>query len=82
LFIDEYLKGHTEVGKELKGQVLLLQGIRSITKETAQITKDRADELSRINFENQQLDKLEMETINLEEKIIKTLSSHAKKQKK
>ena len=38
--------------------------------------------MNRINFENQQLDKLEMETINLEEKIIKTLSSHAQKQKK
>ena len=38
--------------------------------------------MNRVNFENQQLDKLEMEPINLEEKIIKTLSSHAKKQKK
>ena len=38
--------------------------------------------LKRINFENKELDKLESQTLEVEEKIINTLSDYAKKQKK
>ena len=53
-----------------------------VQKKYLYLKKECEKLMNRVNFENQQLDKLEMETINLEEKIIKTLSSHAKKQKK
>jgi len=38
--------------------------------------------MNRVNFENSELDKLEGEILELEEKIIKTLARYAKKQKK
>ena len=38
--------------------------------------------MNRINFENNELDKLEASILDLEEKIIKALEKHAKKQKK
>tara|TARA_R110002020_G_scaffold7575_2_gene31749 strand:+ start:727 stop:1056 length:330 start_codon:yes stop_codon:yes gene_type:complete len=38
--------------------------------------------LKRINFENKELDKLESQTLEVEEKIINTLRDYAKKQKK
>jgi hypothetical protein len=38
--------------------------------------------INRVVFENEELDKLELKTIKLEEKIIKVLEAHAKKQKK
>ena len=53
-----------------------------VQKKYLYLKKECEKLMNRINFENQQLDNLEAETINLEEKIIKTLSSHAKKQKK
>ena len=62
--------------KKITEENLLDQKVFSLLK------KECEKLMNRVNFENQQLDKLEMETINLEEKIIKTLSSHAKKQKK
>jgi len=53
-----------------------------VQKKYLYLKKECEKLMNRVNFENQQLDRLEIETINLEEKIIKTLSSHAKKQKK
>ena len=44
--------------------------------------KDASRLMSRINFENSQLDQLEDSILKLEEKIITTLDKHAKKQKK
>jgi len=57
-------------------------GEEFVQKKYLYLKKECEKLMNRINFENQQLDKLEIEIINLEEKIIKTLSSHAKKQKK
>tara|TARA_R100001463_G_scaffold80750_3_gene135232 strand:- start:373 stop:702 length:330 start_codon:yes stop_codon:yes gene_type:complete len=48
---------------------------KSLMKESGKI-------MNRINFENGELDKLEAEILELEEKIIKTLARYAKKQKK
>jgi len=53
-----------------------------VQKKYLYLKKECEKLMNRVNFENQQLDRLEMETINLEEKILKTLSSYAKKQKK
>lgn len=38
--------------------------------------------MNRINFENTQLDQLEISILDLEERIVKALEKHAKKQKK
>tara|TARA_R110002020_G_scaffold307818_1_gene523572 strand:- start:175 stop:504 length:330 start_codon:yes stop_codon:yes gene_type:complete len=38
--------------------------------------------MNRINFENTQLDQLEISILDLEGRIVKTLEKHAKKQKK
>ena len=46
------------------------------------LMKDASRLMSRINFENSQLDQLEDSILKLEEKIITTLDNHAKKQKK
>ena len=46
------------------------------------LMQDAARLMSRINFENSQLDQLEDSILELEEKIITTLDKHAKKQKK
>ncbi len=46
------------------------------------LMKDASRLMSRINFENSQLDQLEDSILELEEKIITTLDKHAKKQKK
>ena len=53
-----------------------------VQKKYLYLKKECEKLMNRVNFENQQLDRLEMETINLEEKILKTLSSYAKKEKK
>ena len=46
------------------------------------LMKDASRLMSRINFENSQLDKLEALILDLEERIINTLDKYAKKQKK
>tara|TARA_R100000008_G_C3512357_1_gene129481 strand:- start:239 stop:568 length:330 start_codon:yes stop_codon:yes gene_type:complete len=53
----------------------------SETKYVA-LMKDSNRLMSRINFENSQLDKLEALILDLEERIINTLDKYAKKQKK
>lgn len=48
-----------------------------------QYLKNQCERLiNRLTFENEELDKLELKTITLEEKIIKVLEAYAQKQKK
>jgi len=51
-------------------------------KKYKSLMRDSNKIMNRVNFENSELDKLEGEILELEEKIIKTLARYAKKQKK
>tara|TARA_R100001163_G_C5060398_1_gene197228 strand:+ start:1805 stop:2134 length:330 start_codon:yes stop_codon:yes gene_type:complete len=51
-------------------------------KQYACLIKESNKIMSRVNFENNQLDILEAKILDLEETIIKALSKYAKKQKK
>jgi hypothetical protein len=51
-------------------------------KKNTRLMQESARLVSRIAFENNQLDMLEVQILDLEEKIVKSLAQYAKKQKK
>ena len=53
-----------------------------IEKKFRALRKESEGMMSRINFENSELDRLEIEILELEDKIVKEIASYAKKQKK
>ena len=53
-----------------------------IEKKFRALRKESEGMMSRINFENAELDRLEIEILELEDKIVKEIASYAKKQKK
>jgi hypothetical protein len=54
----------------------------SFKDSTLENSKEIQILMKRISLENDQLDAFDEEILNLEEEIVKTLSSYAKKQKK
>tara|TARA_R100000152_G_C6748191_1_gene171780 strand:- start:185 stop:514 length:330 start_codon:yes stop_codon:yes gene_type:complete len=59
-----------------------LESEENNTKEYKRLMHESEKLMARINFENTQLDILEAKILELEEKIITAIKSHAQKQKK
>ena len=53
-----------------------------IEKKFRALRKESEAMMARINFENSELDRMEIEILELEDKIVKEIEAYAKKQKK
>jgi hypothetical protein len=67
---------------DLEEQESFLMSEESFKDSTLENSKEIQILMKRISLENDQLDAFDEEILNLEEEIVKTLSSYAKKQKK